>query len=203
VLFSLQRGLKPRYLEALDPAVAAVIGAGVVLTAWRLGQTRPAWRRPGGRAAVAVALAVLLALPAASSVAAAQRRTQDAGSPGALPRARLDRLSAYLLGQERGARYETASVSVGKAASLIARDGRPVLILTAAHGRPVVGVRRLAQIVTTGQVRNALIGATCGPRSSDPATGCSPVARWIRAHGVDVSRAAGQPHLGLVYAFSG
>ena len=203
LLFSLQRGLKPRYLEALDPAVAAVIGAGVVLAARRLADTRPAWRWPGSRAAVALALAILLVLPAASSVAAARRRTQDAGSPGALPRARLDRLSAYLLAHQRGARYETASVSVGKAASLIARDGRPVLILTAAHARPVVGVRRLAQRVASGQVRSALVGATCGRRSSDPATGCSPTARWIRAHGVDVSRAAGQPHPGLVYTFSG
>jgi hypothetical protein len=189
VLFSLQGGLKPRYIEALDPAVAAVIGAGVVL----------AGRRP---AVVAVALAALLALPAATSATAAQGRTEDAGSPGALPAVRLTRLSAYLRAHRHGARYETASVTVGKAASLVARDGQPVLILTAAAARPVVGVGRLAHAVATGQVRSALVGSTCGPLSADPLNGCSAAARWIRAHGVDVSRAAGQPHPGLVYALS-
>jgi hypothetical protein len=76
-------------------------------------------------------------------------------------------------------------------------------MLTAAHARRVVGVQRLARTVAAGRVRNALVGATCGPRSLGSRDGL--LARGALDPGarVDVSRAAGQPHLGLVYAFSG
>ena len=206
MLFSAQGTLKPRYLEAFDPAVAAVLGAGVVLAGRRLGR-RAARGAPRGaaspraaRAGVAVLLGALLVVPALVSVQAAAARTEDAGAPGALPSGRLAALSAYLQAHRDGARYETASVAVGKAASLIARDGQPVLVLTTTQGRPLTSVAALARAVRSGQVRNALVGAACTPSSADRLTGCSPAARWIRAHGSDVSRAAGQPHAGLVYA---
>jgi 4-amino-4-deoxy-L-arabinose transferase-like glycosyltransferase len=217
VLFSAQGTLKPRYLEAFDPAVAAILGAGVVLAGRRLvrgangGRGAPGGRggdpRPAGPARPAAArlgaaalLVALLAGPAVVSVQAAAARTEDAGAPGALPAGRLARLSAYLQAHRDGARYETASVAVGKAASLIARDGQPVLVLTTTQGRALTSVASLARAVRSGHVRSALVGAACTPSSADRATGCSPQARWIRAHGADVSRAAGQPHPGLVYA---
>ena len=43
VLFSAQSSLRPRYLEALDPAIAAVLGVAVVLACGSL--TRRSWRR--------------------------------------------------------------------------------------------------------------------------------------------------------------
>jgi 4-amino-4-deoxy-L-arabinose transferase-like glycosyltransferase len=201
LLFSVQGTLKPRYLEAFDPAIAAVLGAGVVLLARRAGAR---WgRREATRVGAAAVLVALLAFPALVAVRAASARTEDAGAPGALPSGRLGALSAYLLTHRDGARYEAASVAVGKAASLIAHDGLPMLVLTTTQARPLVTVSALARAVAAGQVRYALVGAACSPTSADRLTGCSPAARWIRAHGVDVSRAAGQPHAGLVYVISG
>jgi hypothetical protein len=188
MLFSLQSAMRPRYLEAFDPAVAACLGAGVVLAA----------RTCSGHVAAA-AMVTLLVAPAAVSVAAIAGHAQDSGTPGALPAARLARLSAFLRAREGGAHYEVASVAVAKAGALIARDGRPVLLLTSAYGRPLVSTGQLADAVASGQVRYALVGDSCTSASPDRWDGCSAAAAWIRAHGVDVSSAAGQPHRGLVY----
>ncbi|MGZ4275665.1 MAG: glycosyltransferase family 39 protein [Solirubrobacteraceae bacterium] len=179
VLFSAQQGLKPRYLEAVDPAIAAVLGVGVVLLARR---ARTAW--------VVAALALLLAAPAVVAASAAANGAEDAGAPGGLAPARAAALSAYLRAHRGTARYEAASVSVGRGASLIARDGQPVLLLTTANARPLVGVGALAHAVAAGAVRYAV-----GDASS------APVARWIRTHGTDVSAAAGQAP-GTLYALS-
>ncbi len=170
-LFSAQPGLKSRYLEVLDPALAAVLGAGVVLLARRL-------RRPAAGVAV---LALLLAAPAAASVAAVAAHAEDAGAPGSLSPARTAVLGAYLRAHQGGARYEAAAMAVGRGASLIARDGRPVLLLTA-DGRALVGPAALARAVAAGEVRYAVADAARVP-----------VNRWIHAHGHDVSAAAGQP----------
>jgi hypothetical protein len=195
LLFSGQAGLRPRYLEAFDPAVAAVLGVGVVLA---VGATRV---RHGGALAAAV-LAAVLAVPLGVSVAAVGGHVQDSGAPGQLPSRRLAALTAYLRAHQRGARYEAASVAVAKAGPVIARDGRPVLMLTGTYGRPLVSTAELAHLVATGQVRTALLGNSCTILSPDRWFGCSAPARWIRAHGVDVSAAAGQPHAGFVYALS-
>jgi 4-amino-4-deoxy-L-arabinose transferase-like glycosyltransferase len=196
LLFSAQGELRPRYLEAFDPAVAACLGAGVVLTASALGAR---WGRRVPAPAVAAIMMALLAGPLAVSVAAAADHVQDSGTPGALPGARLATLTAYLRAHQDGARYEVASVAVAKAGAVIAHDGRPVLMLTASWGHPLVGVGQLARLVGSGQVRYGLVGDSCTPASPDRWAGCSAAARWIRAHGTDVSAAAGQPHRGLLY----
>ena len=200
VLFSAQTALKPRYLEAVDPAIAAVLGVAVVLACGRL--TRGA--RPRMRQILTPAvLACVLAAPAAVSVAAVHGRVEDAGAPGALATARLASLSDYLAAHRDGARYEVAALTVGAAASLIARDGQPVRVLAANDARPLVTISRLRREISTGRVRTVLLGAPCAPLSPDLFTGCSPLAGWVRAHGIDVSRAAGQAHAGVVYAFPG
>ena len=193
LLFSAQGGMRPRYLEAFDPALAACLGAGLVLG------SRSLARRRAGLAAGAL-IAVALAAPAATSVAAVAHHTQDSGAPGALPHRRLDALSAYLRARQGGARYEVASVTVAKAGPLIAHDGRPVLLLTSAWGHPLVSTAQLARLVAEGSVRTALVGNRCTRTSADRWAACSAVAAWIRRHGADVSRQAGQPHPGLVYA---
>jgi hypothetical protein len=196
VLFSAQSGLRPRYLEAFDPAVAAVLGAGVVTLAGAVASRL----RVSAASVAAIVLAGVLVVPAATSVAAVRRRVEDSGAPGALPTVRMARLSAYLEARQGPARYEAASLTVAKAGALIARDGRPVLILTATNGRPLVSTRTLARLVAEGAVRTAIVGDSCSVVSPDRWAGCSAPARWVRAHGVDVSRAAGQPHAGFVYA---
>ncbi len=118
-----------------------------------------------------------------------------------MPAARAAALSRFLRARQGGARYEFASLSATKAGPLVVRDARPVLILTSLYGQPLVSTARLAQVVRDGQVRYALTGASC-TAGSDRLTGCSAQARWIRAHGTDVSLAAGQPRRGLVYRLS-
>jgi hypothetical protein len=115
-----------------------------------------------------------------------------------MPAAVLDPLSAYLRAHQGTARYEVASASILKAASLIVRDARPVLTLAGVGGRPLLTPGQLARQARTGQVRYALIGhVKCTPAGVGP--GCAPVVRWVRSHGTDVSRAAGLPHRGMLY----
>jgi hypothetical protein len=193
VLFSALRGLHPRYLEVLAPAVAGCLGAGVVLAGRR------------GRAAGvvgALALAGVLAPSAIIAADAAQRGVSDSGRPGWITASRVALLSRYLRDHQGSAHYEFASLAPAKAALVIAHDGRPALVLEAYYGRPIVPVSQLAAAVRSGELRYALAGATCTQSSGDRLTGCSPAARWIRAHGVDVSRQAGQPHPGLLYRLS-
>jgi 4-amino-4-deoxy-L-arabinose transferase-like glycosyltransferase len=185
-LTSAMPDLRPRYLACVDPAVAACLGAGVALAARR-------------RRAVGVAvLAAVLAVPAGTSIAAVIDHTQDAGRTGALPQARVDALAAYL--RSAGASNALAASAAAKAGQLIASQGRPVLILSDGQGRELVTPHDLADDVSAGTIRYALIGDACTKTSGNARTGCLPVMRWARAHGVDVSRAAGQPRAGALYA---
>jgi hypothetical protein len=102
--------------------------------------------------------------------------------------ARLAALSRFLIAHQGHARYEVASPNVARAAPLIIRDARPVLMLTSLYGRPLLDAARLQQLVATGQVRYALLG-----RASCSSTGCSGAVRWALRHSRDVSAAAGQP----------
>ncbi len=202
VLFSAQSSLKPRYLEAVDPAIAAVLGVAVVLACGSM--TRRSWRLEGAlarRLVTPVVLVAVLAAPAAVSVAGVAGRAEDAGAPGALASSRLTALAGYARTHRDGARYALAAISVGAAASLVARTGEPVRVLAANDARPLVSVPELRREVARGDIRTALLGAPCAPLSTDLRTGCSPLARWVRAHGTDVSGAAGQAHAGTVYAF--
>ncbi len=199
-LFSVMHRLQPRYFEAFTPAVAGSLGAGVVLAAQAAAAR---WSRPRAWSiGAAVLLALVLAVPLATSVTAVSRGSTDSGRPGGLAAGRVASLSAYLRAHQGGARYEVASLSAAKAGPLVVRDGRPVLILTSLYGQPLVSVPRLAAAVRSGQVHYALAGANCTPGSRDRLAGCSAQAAWLRAHGTDVSRAAGQPNRGLVYRLS-
>jgi 4-amino-4-deoxy-L-arabinose transferase-like glycosyltransferase len=166
VLSHMQR-MEPRYLEAVTPAIAAAIGIG----ASRISQRR---------AVVAGCLAVALAAPAAGAVWVASRHHSDAGLTGRMTPAQLDSLSGFLA--RHPARFEVASASVERAAPLIVRDGRPVLMLAGEGGRPLVTSADLSALVASGAVRYGLL-------SNNPA----PAVRWALRHGHDVSAAAGLP----------
>jgi 4-amino-4-deoxy-L-arabinose transferase-like glycosyltransferase len=185
LLLSAMRDLHPRYLEAVTPAVAAALGAGAALAA-----------RGRARAPVAVVFAAVLALGLAESVRAAAAHATDSGRPGWIAPVRVAALSAYLRAHDGGARDEVATVAPSKAAQLVARDGRPVLVLANVDGREIVGPAALAAAARAGLVRYALVGDRCAVAGT---AACTPVARWIRAHGRDVSAAAGQPVRGFVY----
>ncbi|MGN6188452.1 MAG: hypothetical protein ACTHOE_06100, partial [Conexibacter sp.] len=144
------------------------------------------------QALLALALAGLLVVPAAEAVRLAGGHVADGGDPGALPARELAHLSAYLSAHRGGARYEVATMAAASAGALIARDGQPVLVLTTAYGRPLVSPHQLAAAVRAGQVRYVLAGgAHCVRGAPRDRTGCAPAVEWARAHGRDVSRAAG------------
>jgi 4-amino-4-deoxy-L-arabinose transferase-like glycosyltransferase len=169
VLLSHMQRLEPRYLEAVTPATAAAVGVGAAML------TRRA-------AATAAVLALALALPAGYAVHVASQHRSDAGLASRLRPAQLDTLSAYLAQHSAGTRYEAASSAVFRAAPLIVRDGRPVLMLAAQPGRQLVSTQRLQTLVANGSVRYALV-------SDRPIAS----AQWALHHGHDVSRAAGLP----------
>ena len=229
----------PRYLEAFTPAVAGVLGIGVV-TVGRAGASRPRATAAlcgcaaaaglsglvtgGGRAAVAVAIALAAAalvlltarrvplatglvlgaaliVPFATSVHLVRAGATDGEPTGTMPASELVPLSAYLRAHQGRARYEVAGATIFKVAALIVHDARPVLTLTGPDGRPLLTSAELARAARSGEVRYALIGrATC---AAGTGAGCAPVVRWARAHGTDVSRAAGLPHRGLLYRLPG
>jgi len=188
VLASGMHDLRPRYLEAFTPAVAGVLGVGATLAA-------TAWRGRA-RTVVTAGYAAVLAVALVMSVRAVAGHVTDSGRPGWIAPARVAALSAYLRAHDGTATDEVATLAPSKAGQLIVRDGRPVLVLANLDGREIVTPRALAGDVATGRVRYALVGDRCVRARS---AACTPVAAWIRAHGTDVSAAAGQPDRGLVY----
>ena len=111
-------------------------------------------------------------------------------------------LSDFLRAHTAGTADEVAVSAPAKAGPLIARDGRPVLILSDGQGNQLVSPATLANAVATGRVRYVMLGDSCTAASGNQRTGCLPVVAWARAHGTDVSAAAGQPHRGALYALS-
>ena len=137
----------------------------------------------------------------AVSVGAVAGHRTDSGRPGlSSPPPGSRRSARSCATPTTGARPTRSRASApSKAAQLIARDGRPVLVLASVDGRPLVTPRGLAAAVAAGHVRYVLLGDRC---VRAPSAACTPVARWARAHGDDVSAAAGQPVPGFVYRLS-
>jgi 4-amino-4-deoxy-L-arabinose transferase-like glycosyltransferase len=191
-------------------AVAAVAVGGALLThapAWAVvvalagaagcGTVAAARAWPHRTTALAVlGLVAVLAVPASAAVRVAGQHRSAAGLPLRTSPTRLAALSDFLIAHQGRARYEVASPNVVRAAPLIIRDARRVLMLTSLYGRPLIGAARLRQLVAGGQVRYALLGrASCSSR------GCAPAIRWALAHSRDVSAAARQ-RPGTVYRLS-
>jgi 4-amino-4-deoxy-L-arabinose transferase-like glycosyltransferase len=185
VVLSAMRGLEARYLEAVAPAVAGTLGVGVVTVARRM--RAPVW-------AAGLAIAALLVIPLQQSVAVARTAASDSGHIGEMPAAEVARLSDYLRSHDHGARYEVASATAVKAAPLIARDGRPLLLLDALARQPVVPLDRMLAEVRDGNLRYLLMTAGCR------AGRCGQAVAWAQRNGADVTRRAGLPGRGLLYA---
>jgi 4-amino-4-deoxy-L-arabinose transferase-like glycosyltransferase len=168
VLSHMQR-MEPRYLETTTPAIAAAVGIGAAKLSRRAAVT-------------AGVLAAALALPAGFAMHVAHQHRSDAGLASRLTPAQLASLSGFLQTHSSGTRYELASSAVFRAAPLIVRDDRPVLMLAAQPGLQLTGPQRLSGLVANGSVRYALL-------SDRPI----PSAQWALRHGRDVSRAAGLP----------
>jgi hypothetical protein len=176
-------------------AAAAALGLACALAVRRV--PRPA---AAGAAVAVLGCGALLAAPAGDAAHVIRAHLSDSGHPGAMPPARVRRLSAFLRGNQAGARYEFASAAATQAGPLIAHDGRPVVVLTSFDGRVLVGPSRLERLAAAGAVRYVLLGGSCHTGHMRLAV-CRGAARWTRSHGVDVSRAAGT-YRGLVWDIS-
>jgi hypothetical protein len=142
-------------------------------------------------ATIAMALLSVLALPVSTDVTAIRNRVGDAGYVGALPGEEQRQVSSYLLAHQGSARYEMAAESATQIGSLIVQDARPVVILTTYEARVFTSVAKLERLIAKGEVRYAFLNTYCGRVASKVNAACSTPAKWIRAHGTDISRQAG------------
>jgi hypothetical protein len=142
-------------------------------------------------ATIAMTLLSVLALPVSVDVTAIENRVGDAGYVGALPGEEQRQVSSYLLAHQGSARYEMAAESATQIGSLIVQDARPVVILTTYEARVFTDVAKLKRLIAGGEVRYAFLNTYCGRVASKVNAACSAPARWIRAHGTDVSWQAG------------
>ena len=188
-------------------------------TGLRLDRSRSASRRPTGRigpapklradtgiagvrAAVALALALvcLLAIPLSASLRGVRENVSDTNRLGVLHAGELQPLSAYLRAHQGSAYYEAAFDSGTKMGELVVRDARPILVLSTLEGKVFTSVARLRALIAAGEVRYAFLDTLCGPQSPPTDADCTAPARWVRAHGVDVSEQAGLPRAGHAVA---
>ena len=141
--------------------------------------------------ALVLTLIAVLAIPLSADVTAIDNHVTDAGYVGALPVEEQRLVSAYLRAHQGSARYEVAAVSATGIGSLIVQDARPVLVLTSYGSRVFTSVARLEALIAEGQVRYAFLNSSCGRHGSALNPACSAPAKWVRAHGTDVSSEAG------------
>ena len=192
VAFSAMERLQARYLEAFAPAVCAVFGLSLSAL-WRARPDRrqdSPKRRGEPRSHRALALRVLLVCVGLGLLAVSL--SKDAY---VIARARSDSLlmdpstpamSRYLRSHNDGARYEVASANVNDVVGLVARDGRPVLVLDSVDGL-LIHTRSLRAQVARGRVRFYFAPHDCYARPHCPTND-----RWAYAHSTPV---AGYPGL--------
>ena len=175
--------------------IAAIGAIGALVLAW-IG-------RPQGEAlhtgALALALISLLAIPLWSSLRVVHENVSDTNRLGVLHPGELQPLSAYLRAHQGSAYYEAAFDSGTKMGELVVQDARPILVLTTLNGRVFTSVARLRALIAAGKVHYAFIDGVCGPHSPPTNSDCSAPARWVVAHGTDVSKAAGMPRAGMLW----
>jgi 4-amino-4-deoxy-L-arabinose transferase-like glycosyltransferase len=143
---------------------------------------------------LAMALLAIVAIPLSIDSTAIKNRVSDAGYIGALPGEEQRQLSTYVRAHRDGARYELASESATGIGSLIVKDALPVVVLTTYEARVFTSVAKLKRLIAEGKVRYAFLNTYCGRHTSTTNAACSAPAKWIRAHGTDVSGQAGLSH---------
>jgi 4-amino-4-deoxy-L-arabinose transferase-like glycosyltransferase len=151
---------------------------------------------------LACALVAVLALGVKADATAIKDKVSDAGFVGALPGDEQHALSTYLLAHRDGARYEVAAESATQIGSLIVQDAQPVVVLTTYNARVYTTVAKLKHLVAEELVRYAFLNSYCSPPTAVNAA-CAEPAEWIRAHGTDVSAAAGLPRHRTLYLLPG
>jgi 4-amino-4-deoxy-L-arabinose transferase-like glycosyltransferase len=140
---------------------------------------------------MAMTLVAVLSIPLSVDLSLVENNVTDAGYVGALPSEEQRLVSAYLRAHQGSAHYEMAAESATQIGSLIVQDARPVVILTTYEARVFTSVAQLQRLIAEGEVRYAFLNSYCGHEISTVNAACAAPAKWIRAHGTDVSRQAG------------
>jgi 4-amino-4-deoxy-L-arabinose transferase-like glycosyltransferase len=154
-------------------------------------------------AMIALTLVTVGALPLSADIVSIKSGVTDAGYVGALPREEQRLVSSYLRSHQGNARYELAAESATQIGSLIVQEARPVLVLTTYDARVFTTVPELKRAIAHGEVKYAFLNSFCGKRISPINAACSRPARWIRAHGTDVSHQAGLSRGGVLWLLPG
>jgi 4-amino-4-deoxy-L-arabinose transferase-like glycosyltransferase len=191
------------WLTLVCALAAFALAAGARCTPSAQGQDLDA-PSPRGRAllgagAVGLTLVAVLALPLRADLTAIEDRVSDAGYVGALPAAEEQLVSAYVRAHQDGARYELAAESSTEIGALVVKDARPIVVLTTYNGRVFTSVAKLRRLIAAGEVRYAFLNTFCAGPAQSLNAACSAPVKWVRAHGTDVSLAAGLHHGGLLY----
>ncbi len=185
-------------------SLLAALGALALALLARVPSLPAGARRAAAPAGViALALAAVLVIPLKADFTAIADRVSDAGLVGQLPGTQQRPLSAYLRAHQDSAFYELAAESATAVGSLIVQDARPVLVLTTYDARVFTSVPRLKRLIAAGKVRYAFLNTFCAGANQSVNPACSEPARWVRAHGTDVSIEAGLRHGGLLYLLPG
>jgi 4-amino-4-deoxy-L-arabinose transferase-like glycosyltransferase len=175
--------------------ITAASAVGALAVAW-IGQSRG---RMQSFTLLALALVCLLAIPLSASLRGVRENVSDTTPLGVLHPGELQPLSAYLRAHQGSAYYEAAFDSGTKMGELVVRDARPILVLTTLNGQVFTPVARLRALAAAGKVRYAFLDSLCGPHSPATDADCSPPARWVQEHGIDVSTQAGMPRTGMLW----
>jgi 4-amino-4-deoxy-L-arabinose transferase-like glycosyltransferase len=184
------------FLAALAALAAAALARVPALSAAARSLLAPG-------AVLALSLVAMLAISVQTDIRAIKDHVTDAGEVGVLPGDVLNPLSSYLRAHQGTARYEVAAQSATQIGALIVKDARPVVVLTSYAAKVFTTVEQLKQKIAAGEVRYAFLNAPCPHLISPKNPACSEPAKWIRAHGTDVSRKAGLPHGKVLWRLPG
>jgi 4-amino-4-deoxy-L-arabinose transferase-like glycosyltransferase len=185
---------------ALGGAVGAIVLAARARVGSRADGARSGWL---AGATIALTLVAVGAVPVSADVTAIDDGVTDAGKVGALASETQRAVSGYLRAHQGRARYELAAASATQIGSLIVQEARPVVVLTTYNGRVFTNAARLQRLIARGEVKYAFLGSPCGRHASRINPACSEPARWVRAHGTDVSRLAGLSRGGVLWLLPG
>ena len=184
--------------------LVAGLGAIVLAATARLRPTLSEGRTWAMTALIAgLTLVAVLALPLKADLVAIKEHVTDAGYVGALPSEEQDLVSSYLRAHQGSARYEVAAESATQIGSLIVQDARPLIVLTTYDARVFTSIEKLKHLIAEGKVRYAFINTYCTHTGASLNPACSAPAKWVRAHGTDVSLQAGLPHHKILYLLPG
>jgi 4-amino-4-deoxy-L-arabinose transferase-like glycosyltransferase len=185
-------------------SLLAALGAVALAALARWPAVPASLRRPMAPSGVLVlTLCAVLAISVGTDITSIDQHVTDAGYVGALPVEEQRLVSDYLRAHQGRARYEVAAQSATQIGSLIVQDARPIVILTSYGARVFTSVDKLKRLIAAGEVRYAFLNSSCPHRISPKNPACSAPAQWIRAHGTDVSRAAGLPRGKVLWLLPG